>query len=184
MGSPKAQASASRATREGPSLNHLPVYSPVIPSLYSQCAGVWPNWVGAVSLFPPSVRDLRTFHSNRLPLKTARHDAFLDARDLALEAVVVEQLQTTRGELHDVSERINTAKGILSRVRVTAPVRGGGVKLRYHTPGGVVETGKSIMELLPLNDDLVIETRVRPQDIDHVKRGQHATVRLTALNRR
>ncbi len=40
------------------------------------------------------------------------------------------------------------------------------------------------MELLPLNDDLVIETRVRPQDIDHVKSGQQATVRLTALNKR
>jgi HlyD family type I secretion membrane fusion protein len=105
------------------------------------------------------------------------------ARKTAIKTAV-EQLQTTRGELHDVSERINTAKGILSRVRVTAPVRGVVVKLRYHTPGGVVEAGKSIMELLPLNDDLVIETRVRPQDIDHVKRGQHATVRLTALNRR
>jgi HlyD family type I secretion membrane fusion protein len=96
----------------------------------------------------------------------------------------VEQMQATRAELHDVSERLNAAKGVLSRVKITAPVRGVVVKLRYHTPGGVVEAGKSIMELVPLNDDLVIEARVRPQDIDHVKRGQQAMVRLTALNKR
>lgn len=105
------------------------------------------------------------------------------ARKTAIKTAV-EQLQATRAELHDVSERLNAAKGVLSRVRVTAPVRGVVVKLRYHTPGGVVEAGKSIMELLPLNDDLVIETRVRPQDIDHVKTGQPATVRLIALNKR
>jgi HlyD family type I secretion membrane fusion protein len=96
----------------------------------------------------------------------------------------VEQLQATRGELQDVRERLNAAKGILSRVRITAPVKGVVVKLRYHTPGGVIEAGKSVMELVPVNDDLVIETRVRPQDIDHVKRGLPAVVRLTALNKR
>jgi HlyD family type I secretion membrane fusion protein len=105
------------------------------------------------------------------------------ARKTAVKTAV-EQLQATRGELQDVSERLNAAKGILSRVRITAPVKGIVVKLRYHTPGGVVEAGKSIMELVPVNDDLVIETRVRPQDIDHVKRGLPAVVRLTALNKR
>jgi len=58
------------------------------------------------------------------------------------------------------------------------------VKLRYHTRGGVVEAGKNIMELLPLKDELIIEARLRPQDIDSVKHGQTAMVRLTALNQR
>jgi HlyD family secretion protein len=77
-----------------------------------------------------------------------------------------------------------SAKGILDRVRVTAPVSGVVVKLRYHTQGGVVEAGKNIMELLPLKDELIIEARLRPQDIDSVKHGQTAMVRLTALNQR
>ena len=111
------------------------------------------------------------------------HEQITGARKAAIKTAV-EQLQATRGELHDVGERLHTAKGILSRIRITAPVGGIVVKLRYHTPGGVIEAGKSIMELVPLNDDLVIETRVRPQDIDHVKSGQHAMVRLTALNKR
>ena len=96
----------------------------------------------------------------------------------------VEQMHEVRGELADVRERMLSAKGILDRVRVTAPVSGVVVKLRYHTRGGVVEAGKNIMELLPLKDELIIEARVRPQDIDSVKHGQKATVRLTALNQR
>jgi len=96
----------------------------------------------------------------------------------------VEQMHEVRGELGDVRERMQTAKGVLDRVRITAPVKGVVVKLRYHTQGGVIEAGKNIMEILPLKDELIIEARVRPQDIDSVKHGQHATVRLTALNQR
>jgi HlyD family secretion protein len=96
----------------------------------------------------------------------------------------VEQLHEIRGELADVRERMLSAKGVLDRVRVTAPVRGVVVKLRYHTQGGVIEAGKNIMEILPLKDELIIEARVRPQDIDSVRHGQHATIRLTALSQR
>lgn len=96
----------------------------------------------------------------------------------------VEQMHEVRGELADVRERMLSAKGVLDRVRVTAPVSGVVVKLRYHTRGGVVEAGKNIMELLPLKDELIIEARLRPQDIDSVRRGQKAMVRLTALNQR
>jgi HlyD family secretion protein len=96
----------------------------------------------------------------------------------------VEQMHEIRGELADVRERMLTAKGVLDRVRVTAPVSGVVVKLRYHTRGGVVEAGKNIMELLPLKDELIIEARLRPQDIDSVKYWQTAMIRLTALNQR
>lgn len=96
----------------------------------------------------------------------------------------VEQLHEVRSELHDVRERVRAAKGVLDRVKIVAPVKGVVVKLRYHTPGGVIEAGKNIMELLPLDAELIIEVRIRPQDIDSVKRGQHAMVRLTALSQR
>ncbi|MFB9267240.1 HlyD family type I secretion periplasmic adaptor subunit [Bradyrhizobium erythrophlei] len=96
----------------------------------------------------------------------------------------VEQMHEVRGELADVRERVLAAKGVLDRVRITAPVRGVVVKLRYHTQGGVVEPSKTIMEILPSQEELIIEARVRPQDIDSVKHGQHAMVRLTALNQR
>jgi HlyD family secretion protein len=105
------------------------------------------------------------------------------ARKAAVKTAV-EQLHDARAEFNDVRERIRTAKGVLERIQIVTPVKGVVIKLRYHTPGGVIEAGKNIMEILPVQAEVIIEVRVRPQDIDHVKRGQSAMVRLTALNQR
>jgi HlyD family secretion protein len=63
-------------------------------------------------------------------------------------------------------------------------VRGVVVKLHQHTRGGVVAPGAVLLELLPVNDELIIEARVNPNEISHVKEGQDALVRLTSLNQR
>ncbi|KAA5602006.1 HlyD family type I secretion periplasmic adaptor subunit [Blastochloris sulfoviridis] len=96
----------------------------------------------------------------------------------------VDQMHQSNAELYDVRERLRAAQRVLERIAITAPVRGVVVKKRYHTVGGVIEPGKNILEIVPLDEELVIEVRVRPQDIDHVKLGQPASVRLTSLNRR
>jgi len=95
-----------------------------------------------------------------------------------------EQLRNTQSELDDVRERTRMAEGVSERVTIEAPVKGIVVKLMFHTAGGVVAPGKDILELLPVNDELIIEARVRPQDIDNLHSGQEALVRLTALNQR
>lgn len=105
------------------------------------------------------------------------------ARNTAIKTAV-EQLHETLADQNDVRERMRAARSLLDRIVIAAPVRGIVVKLRYHTDGGVVEPGKSIMELVPLHDELVIEARIKPQDIDHVRRGQSAAIRLTALSQR
>lgn len=96
----------------------------------------------------------------------------------------VDQLVDVRGDLYDTRERLRSAAQTAERVKVSAPVRGIVVKLGYHTPGGVIEPGKPIMEILPLDDELLIEARVRAQDIDNVKQGASAVVRLSALSAR
>jgi HlyD family secretion protein len=116
--------------------------------------------------------------------RMARGREQIAAAKKAAIKTAVEQLHDVRAELSDVRERIRTSRGVLDRIQIVAPVRGVVVKLRYHTPGGVIEAGKNIMEILPLQTEVIIEVRIRPQDIDHVKRGQHAMVRLTALNQR
>jgi len=95
-----------------------------------------------------------------------------------------EQLQDIGAELNDVKERMRTAKGILDRTSIVAPVKGTVVKLRYHTSGGVIEAGKSIMDIVSLQDEVIIEAHVRPQDIDKIKHSQNAVVRLSGLNQR
>jgi HlyD family secretion protein len=56
--------------------------------------------------------------------------------------------------------------------------------MHYHTAGGVIEPGKPIAEILPANAPLIIEAQVARTDIDSVRMGQHAIVRLIALNQR
>jgi HlyD family secretion protein len=57
-------------------------------------------------------------------------------------------------------------------------------QLSAHTIGGVIRAGETIMEIVPDTDDLQIEARVEPKDIDHVRTGQSAFVRFTAFNQR
>lgn len=105
------------------------------------------------------------------------------ARNSAVKTAV-EQLHEVRAEQDDLRERIRSAEEVLERVKIAAPEKGIVVKMRYNTSAGVVEAGKAIMEIVPLDEPLVIEARVRPQDIEHVKIGSPAMVRLTALSRR
>jgi HlyD family secretion protein len=96
----------------------------------------------------------------------------------------IEELRTTETELDDVQEQVRAARDVVERTAVHAPVKGAVVKLNYHTQGGVVAAGGVILELLPLEDELVIEARIKPTDITYVKEGQEALIRLSALNAR
>jgi HlyD family secretion protein len=96
----------------------------------------------------------------------------------------IEELRTTETELDDLQEQIRAARDVVDRTEVRAPVRGIVVKLNQHTAGGVVGAGAVILELLPVNDELIIEARLNPSEIWHVKKGQPALVRLSALNQR
>jgi HlyD family type I secretion membrane fusion protein len=96
----------------------------------------------------------------------------------------IEELRATETELDDLQEQIRAAQNVLDRVEVRSPVRGIVVKLHQHTPGGVIGAGAVILELLPVNDELIIEARLNPSEIGHVKTDQDALVRLTAFNQR
>lgn len=96
----------------------------------------------------------------------------------------IEDLRQTETELDDVNEQIRASRDVLNRTEIKAPVRGIVVKLDAHTTGGVIAAGGTLLELLPVNDDLIIEGRISPAQVTHVSRGQNATVRLSALNQR
>lgn len=94
-----------------------------------------------------------------------------------------------RRELSDVEGRLagltETAAGLADRVRfaeIRAPVRGIVQRLFINTLGGVVQPGREVLELVPLDDQLIIEVRIAPQDIAFLRPGQPAVVRLTAYD--
>ncbi len=104
-------------------------------------------------------------------------------KNTAIQTAVEERHQI-EAELKDLKERVKSAESVLGRIEIRAPVRGIIVKLNYHTAGGVIRPGNNILALLPMGDELVIEARIRPQDIDIVTTGQLANIRLTALSQR
>lgn len=104
-------------------------------------------------------------------------------RSTALQKAI-EELRTTETELDDLEEQARAAQDVVNRVEIKAPVRGAIVKLNYHTQGGVVPPGGVILEMLPVNEELLIEVRVKPADVVNVREGQEALVRLSSLNQR
>ncbi|MCZ4260101.1 HlyD family type I secretion periplasmic adaptor subunit [Limimaricola sp. G21655-S1] len=96
----------------------------------------------------------------------------------------LDELQGVQAELESIREKSRTARSIHERVDLVAPVAGTVVRLYFHTPGGVIESGRPILEILPVDEPLIIEVQIPRVEIDSVRRGQPATVRLTALNQR
>jgi HlyD family type I secretion membrane fusion protein len=96
----------------------------------------------------------------------------------------LDELQMVQAELESLREQSRKARNVLARSEVVAPVSGTIVRLHYHTAGGVIETGKPILEILPLDAPLIIEAMISRTEIDSVHTGQSAAVRLTALNQR
>lgn len=93
-------------------------------------------------------------------------------------------LRDVETKLVDINKQIVAAADTSKRLEITAPVSGKVVTVFRETPGGVVKPGETILELLPDQDQLVIEAHVRPQDIDGVAVDAPARVRLTTYSSR
>ncbi|MBY0354346.1 MAG: HlyD family type I secretion periplasmic adaptor subunit [Rickettsiales bacterium] len=97
---------------------------------------------------------------------------------------VVEELRETQTQLADLEERIRASADMFDRIVVSAPLAGTITDLRVHTVGGVITPGEKIADIIPQDDKLVIEAKVQPQDIDVVRTGLVARVRLSAYKTR
>ncbi|WP_293763785.1 HlyD family type I secretion periplasmic adaptor subunit [uncultured Aquitalea sp.] len=92
-------------------------------------------------------------------------------------------------ELSDTMAKINSlsagSSGLADKVKlseVRSPVKGEVKRLFVNTIGGVVQPGKDILEIVPLEDSLLVEARVSPRDIAFLRPGQRAMVRFTAYD--
>ena len=104
--------------------------------------------------------------------------------DQDFRADVVKQLSEVQSKESELVERSVAAHDMVNRIEIRAPTSGIIQQLAAHTIGGVIKAGETIMEIVPDADDLQIEAHVQPKDIDHVKTGQSAFVRLSAFNQR
>ena len=97
---------------------------------------------------------------------------------------VVKELGEAQGKEAELVERSVSARDLLDRIEIHAPVAGIVHQLAAHTIGGVIRAGDTIMEIVPDTEDLEIEARLQPKDIDQVRTGQSAFVRFSAFNQR
>ena len=113
-------------------------------------------------------------------------EADLRGTNLQMEATeqAIRELRDVQGEIADLEERLSAAQDVLARTVIVAPVSGIIVNMQVHTTNSIVTRGEPLMEIVPIGEGRVIRARVDPIDIDVVRAGLPAQVRLTAFNAR
>lgn len=91
------------------------------------------------------------------------------------------ELEETRAEISELQERRKVALDVLNRTEIRAPGSGTIQNLKIHTVGSVVRPGDVLMELVPEDEELIINARVSPLDKDNVAPGLSTEVRFTAF---
>ena len=92
------------------------------------------------------------------------------------------ELAKKEAELASIREKNRARKDQVKRTVVRSPVRGTVKNIRMTTVGGVIQPGMNIMEIVPLEDQLLIEARIRPGDVAFLHPGLPATVKITAYD--
>jgi adhesin transport system membrane fusion protein len=93
-----------------------------------------------------------------------------------------EDLAKSRAELAVLDENIKSAQDRVRRADLRSPVRGIVNKLNVTTIGAVVQPGANLMDIVPLDDTLLVEGKIRPQDIAFIRPGQDAVVKISAYD--
>lgn len=93
-----------------------------------------------------------------------------------------EDLAKSRGDLAVLDENIKSAQDRVRRTDLRAPVHGIVNKLNVSTIGAVVAPGANLMDIVPLDDTLLVESRIRPQDIAFIRPNQDAVVKISAYD--
>ncbi len=92
------------------------------------------------------------------------------------------QLNEVRTDLSKIESTGKALEDRVNRTLVTSPVRGIVKQLLVNTIGGVIQPGSDMVEIVPIDDTILVEARIRPQDIAFLHPGQEAVVKFTAYD--
>jgi HlyD family secretion protein len=104
--------------------------------------------------------------------------------DQDLSSEVAKELRDVDGKIGEFVERKVTAEDQLKRIDIRSPQDGTVFQSNVHTVGGVITAGDAIMMVVPDAENLTVEAKVNPQDIDQLKFGQKVLLRFTTFNQR
>lgn len=92
------------------------------------------------------------------------------------------EINKRRTELGSVRESLTAGGDRVTRTEVRSPVRGSVKQILVNTVGGVVKPGEAIMDIVPMDESLLVEVRVRPQDVAFLRPGQDVMIKVSAYD--
>jgi HlyD family type I secretion membrane fusion protein len=137
-----------------------------------------------------AVAEYEARHSERRAelSKSRQRASELEFRILSMRNTYVQaatdELKESSTRMFDLEERIRPSRDASERQKITAPIGGEVVGLRIFTAGSVIGPRDVLMEIVPQEKRLIVEARIRPEDINHVKQGSEADIRLTSYQSR
>ena len=137
-----------------------------------------------------AVAEYEARHSERRAelFKARQRASELEFRILAMRNSYVQtatdELKESSARMFDLEERIRPSRDASERQKIVAPIAGEVVGLRVFTAGSVIGPREVLMEIVPQEKRLIVEARIRPEDINHVKQGSEADIHLTAYQSR
>lgn len=109
-------------------------------------------------------------------------DQRINVRTSNFRAEAQRQRNELQVRLASLQEGLTSRKDRVARTEVVSPVRGIVKQLNFNTIGGVVQPGQNIVEIVPIDDTLLVEAKIKPSDVAFVHPGQAAVVKLTAYD--
>jgi adhesin transport system membrane fusion protein len=117
-------------------------------------------------------------------LKSAQQESILDRREtiLAYRAETRAQLNELQNKLSRINESQVGAQDKVTKALILSPVVGTIKTIHINTLGGVVKSGETIVEIVPTEDKLMVEAKIKPRDIGFIYPGLPAVVKITAYD--
>ena len=98
------------------------------------------------------------------------------------QLAISQEINKRRTELGSVRESLTAGGDRVTRTEVRSPVRGRVKQKLVNTVGGVVKPGEAIMDIVPMDESLLVEVRVRPQDVAFLRPGQDVMIKVSAYD--
>ena len=127
-------------------------------------------------------RDMAAAQSTRIQASISEANHKLEEVSLAFRNEAGKELAETMAKLNSLAEGSVGLSDKVTRSVLRSPVKGTVKRLLINTVGGVVQPGKDVVEIVPLEDNLLLEARVLPRDIAFLRPGQKAVVKFTAYD--
>ncbi len=127
-------------------------------------------------------RDMAAAQTSRIQASINEASRKVEEVSLAFRNESGKELAETMAKLNSLAEGSVGLSDKVTRSVLRSPVKGTVKRLLINTVGGVVQPGKDVVEVVPLEDNLLLEARVLPRDIAFLRPGQKAVVKFTAYD--